>query len=226
MEVEKTRTPHSRGKRLVMLAIDKGGAGKSFFCVRLMEWLKEIGQRAVAFDPDFTNSTLTRFYPDAKFLDMRHSENLDHIIEMFQEEDLIVVDGVGAQQHVFLNWMEETRLLEIGREIDLSVTLVLIIEEDKDTVFQSGEAVRRVGTAADWLVVRNLKLCERTRIYDRSEARKELLRANAQEMVMQKLPEDLMHDIQSRSMTIDRILTGVQDKNLLRLGFSVFFCCI
>lgn len=195
-----------KGKRLILLAIDKGGAGKSFFCVRLLEWLHARNQAVAAFDPDFSNSTLTRFYPEAHFLDIRHSENLDHLVDIFQTEHLAVVDGVGAQQQIFLQWIEETNLLEIGQEINLSVTLVLIVEEDKDTVYQAGEAVRRIGDRADWLVVRNLKLGPRTRIYDQSEARQELLRCNAKEISMPKLPENLMHELQSKSLTIDRIL--------------------
>lgn len=147
-----------REKRLILLAIDKGGAGKSFFCVRLLEWLASRRQPFAAFDPDFSNSTLTRFYPETHFLDIRHSENLDHLVEVFNTESLSLVDGVGAQQQIFLNWMDETNLLEIGGEMNLAVTLVLIVEEDKDTVYQAGEAVRRIGDRADWLVVRNLKL--------------------------------------------------------------------
>lgn len=202
-----THATGTREKRLILLAIDKGGAGKSFFCVRLLEWLASRGQAAVAFDPDFSNSTLTRFYPDSHFLDIRHSENLDHLIDVFNTEDLAVVDGVGAQQQIFLNWIEETDLLEIGKEIALAVTLVLIIEEDKDTVYQAGEAVRRIGDRADWLVVRNLKLGQRTRIYDTSEARQELIRCNAREIVMDKLPESLMHELQAKSLTIPRALS-------------------
>ena len=30
-----------QNKRLILTAIDKGGVGKSFFCVRLIEWLRE-----------------------------------------------------------------------------------------------------------------------------------------------------------------------------------------
>ena len=48
-----------QNKRLILTAIDKGGVGKSFFCVRLIEWLREAHRSFIAFDPDFNNSTLT-----------------------------------------------------------------------------------------------------------------------------------------------------------------------
>ncbi len=197
-----------RAKRLVMVAIDKGGVGKSFFCLRLIEWLDQIGCSYMAFDPDFSNSTLTRFHPEAEFLDIRHTENLDRIILPFEEHDLIVVDGVGAQQKIFLDWLEDTDLINAKEPLGLAITLVLIIEEDKDTVHQAGEAVRRIGDDVDWLVVKNQKLSPRNQIYETSEARKELLRCGAKEVLMPKMWDPLSLRLQMSSLTIDRALDG------------------
>lgn len=201
-----SKTSPGRTKRLIMLAIDKGGVGKSFFCVRLIEWLVLHGVSFSAFDPDYSNSTLTRFYPEAKFLDIRHSENLDQIVEAFDSSDLILVDGVGAHQSIFLNWMEETDLLNVKQQMGLAVTLVLLIEPDKDTVHQAGEAVKRVGNLVDWVVVENLKQAGRSRIYERSQAREALLDNGAHEIVMEKLPPHLMEILQDRSWSIDQAL--------------------
>mgnify|MGYP005850430695 CR=1 FL=1 len=198
----------SRSKRLIMVAIDKGGVGKSFFCLRLIEWLAARRIRFAAFDPDFSNSTLTRFYPDAEFLDIRHPENLDRIVYPFEETDLVLVDGVGAQQKIFLDWIEDTDLINAKDPLGLAITLVVIIEEDKDTVHQAGEAARRIGGAADWLVVKNQKLSPRNRIYETSEARKDLLRWGAREVTMPKLWDPLSLRLQMESLTIDRALDG------------------
>ena len=207
-----TRTPFSktessgRTKRLVLLAIDKGGVGKSFFCVRLIEWLGMHGVNFCAFDPDYSNSTLSRFYPPAKFLDIRHSENLDQIVEAFDSNDLILVDGVGAHQSIFLDWMEETDLLNVKRQMGLAVTLVLLIEPDKDTVHQAGEAAKRAGDRVDWLVVKNFKQSQFSRIYDQSQARQTLLANKAREITLDKLPPHLNEILQARSWTIDQAL--------------------
>lgn len=201
-------------KRLVMVAIDKGGVGKSFFCVRLVEWLGMHGVNFSAFDPDYSNSTLTRFYPSAKFLDIRHSENLDQIVESFDNSDLIIVDGVGAHQSIFLDWMEETDLLNVKQQLGLSVTLVLIIESDKDTVHQAGEAAKRAGKLVDWLVVKNQKMSNTMRIYDNSQARQTLLANGAIEVEMPKLQPHLAEILQGRSMTIDKALEN-PEVNLL-----------
>jgi len=203
-----------RNKRLILVAIDKGGVGKSFFCVRLIEWLADMHQSFIAFDPDYNNSTLTRFYPEAQFLNIGHSENLDLIVEALDNTDVVLVDGVGAQQRVFIDWMEETDLLKVKESLGLSVTLVLMIEEDKDTVFQAGDVARRVGRQADWLVVRNYKQSHSLRIYQNSRAREDLLRIGAKEIDLQKLPEHLTTTLQMNSWTIPQALAS-NDLSLL-----------
>lgn len=197
-----------RNKRLILVAIDKGGVGKSFFCVRLIEWLSEAHRPFIAFDPDYNNSTLTRFYPSAQFLNIGHSENLDLIVEALDNTDIVLVDGVGAQQRIFMDWMEETDLLKVKESLGLSITLVLIIEEDKDTVFQAGDVARRVGGQAEWLVVRNFKQSHSLRIYQSSRAREDLLRVGAKEIDLFKLPEHLTTILQLNSWTIPQALAS------------------
>ncbi len=193
-------------KRLILVAMDKGGVGKSFFTILLTQWLHAKRREFLAFDPDYHNSTLTRFVPESQFLDIRHSENLDRIIEVMQEHPLVLVDGVGSQQRIFLDWLEETNLLKLRHTMKLELTLVLIVEEDKDTVHQAGEAVSRIGNQVDWLVVKNKKSMQTTRIYDQSKARKELLGCGAKEISMPKLMDHLVVDMQQQSLTIDRAL--------------------
>jgi len=201
-------SPSSPGaKRLVLVAMDKGGVGKSFFTILFVQWLQHRAERGyLAFDPDYQNSTLTRFVPAAQFLDIRHSENLDRIIEVMAEQPMVVVDGVGSQQRIFLDWLEETSLLTLKDEMNLAITLVLIVEEDKDTVHQAGEAVSRIGRAVDWLVVKNQKTMPTSRIYDNSKARKELLNCGAKEILMPKMTDHLVLFLQQQSFTIDRAL--------------------
>ncbi len=193
-------------KRLILVAMDKGGVGKSFFTILLTQWLQAQKRPFLAFDPDYHNSTLTRFVPESQFLDIRHSENLDRIIEVMQEHPLVLVDGVGSQQRIFLDWLEETNLLKLRHAMNLELTLVLIVEEDKDTVHQAGEAVNRIGNQVDWLVIKNHKTMASTRIYDHSKARKELLGCGAKEVTMEKLNPELVFFLQQQSMTIERAL--------------------
>ncbi len=202
--------PETQSKRLILVAMDKGGVGKSFFTILLVQWLEARKQAFLAFDPDYQNSTLTRFVPEAQFLDISHSENLDRVIEVMDAHPLVVVDGVGSQQRIFLDWLDETNLLELRHGLRLELTLVLIVEEDKDTVHQAGEAVSRIGRNADWLVVRNQKTMPTSRIYDGSKARRELQASGASEMTLPKFTDHLVLHMQQNSQTMERALEGNQ----------------
>ncbi len=200
-------------KRLILSATSKGGVGKSYVTVNLIEWLQSLEVPFIAFDPDWCNSTLTRFYDTAEFIDISEEVHLDNVIRAFERTDLVIADGVGSLQMKFIDWLEETRVFEMREELGLEITLVVIIEEDKETVFQAGQAAKRVGKNANWLVVRNLKTSPVTEIYDGSNARKELLALGAREITIERLPWNLNSMLQKSSKSISGL---IQDE-------SVFF---
>ncbi len=193
-------------KRLIVPATSKGGVGKSYITINLCEWLKSIDVPFVAFDPDWCNSSLTRFFNEAEFIDISESVQLDNVIRAFERTDLVLTDGVGSLQTKFVDWLEETRVFELREELSLDITMLVIIEEDKETVFQAGQAVQRVGDRANWLVVRNLKTSPVTEIYDNSHARKSLLELGAKEITVERLPWNLNSMIQKASKSIGGLL--------------------
>jgi len=66
-------------KRLILTLNGKGGVGKSFFAVNLVQFLKDRGIAHGTIDSDNENSTLKRFHPDTRFLDLRNRRDLDGI---------------------------------------------------------------------------------------------------------------------------------------------------
>ena len=66
-------------KRLDLILNGKGGVGKSFFAVNFVQFLKDRGIAHVAIDSDNENSTLKRFHPDTRFLDLNNRRELDGI---------------------------------------------------------------------------------------------------------------------------------------------------
>lgn len=193
-------------KRLIVPATSKGGVGKSFVTINLCEWFRAQGVPFVAFDPDWCNSSLTRFYPEAEFIDISEAVHLDNVIRSFERTDLVLTDGVGSMQSKFIDWLEETRVFDLREQLSLDITMIVIIEEDKETVFQAGQAAQRVGDRADWLVVRNLKTSPVTEIYDNSNARKTLLELGAREITFERLPWNLNSMIQKSSKSISALL--------------------
>lgn len=200
----------SVARRLVLVAIDKGGVGKSFFCIQFITWLRSLRIPYTAYDPDHANSTLSRFIHDAIFLSSRHSENLDVLVEKLAETPIVVLDGMVGRQGLVFDWIEETNLLRIAREEGFHVTLALVIEDDKDAVHQAGEAVKRFHNQVDWLVVKNHKMNATFRIYQASNARTSLLEAGAREIDLPKLDGHLNEELQRRSVTIPEALAEGQ----------------
>jgi len=66
-------------KRLDLILNGKGGVGKSFFAVNFVQFLKDKGIAHIAIDSDNENSTLKRFHPDTRFLDLSKRRDLDAI---------------------------------------------------------------------------------------------------------------------------------------------------
>ncbi|GAB4180744.1 MAG: hypothetical protein Fur0032_21760 [Terrimicrobiaceae bacterium] len=179
----------------------KGGVGKSFFLTTLMDWYAQRGVGFTAFDPDWCNGSLTRFFPEAKYLDVAAGNPLDDFHAALAEGDLCLVDGLGPLQSYVFEWLQECQFFrEMGDPVE--VTYVLMVEEDKDSVFQAGEAARALGDSGQWLVVRNLKTCPTTEIYNTSEARQQLLRLGAVEVQMDRVPWNLLLLLQRTGKTI------------------------
>jgi hypothetical protein len=100
------------------VAIDKGGVGKSFFCIQMIGWLRSQKIAYSAYDPDHANSSLSRFIPEAIFINARHSENLDAMADRLQETPFVLLDGMVGRQGLIFDWMEETNLCSVSREIE------------------------------------------------------------------------------------------------------------
>ncbi len=177
----------TRPKRLILVAMDKGGvANRSLrFCSR--NGCTRGSRNFSPSTPITTTPHSLRFVPDAQFPRHPAFENLDRIIEVMQEHPLVLVDGVGSQQRIFLDWLEETNLLKLRHAMSWSSSVVLSSKRTRIPCIRPGEAVSRIGNQVDWLVVRNHKSMRTTRIYDQSKARKELLGCGAKEMTLPKL---------------------------------------
>src|SRR4029434_35727 len=60
--------PRNMNKQLYLVLNGKGGVGKSFFAVNLVQFLKDRGVSHLAIDTDNENSTLKRFHPDSLYI--------------------------------------------------------------------------------------------------------------------------------------------------------------
>lgn len=204
---EPSRALDGGNKRLIITGTNKGGTGKTFFLLQLWDWFAARRTRVAALDCDWHNATLTRFVPESVFLELAQSDAAETMREVMASSDVILMDGPGAQYPHFWEWMTDCGLFDPGGgHNNVSVTVVLTIEEDKDTVFQAAQVSEAMGSSVQWLVVQNLKTSQSTSIYEASATREQLLKLGAEHIVLDRLPWTALGRMQKSSVTLSGLL--------------------
>ncbi len=91
-------------KQLNLILNGKGGVGKSFLAVNLVQYLKDRSIPFVACDSDNENSTLKRVHPDAELINLAQSRSLVEMFRALERTDLVVMDCRTASTDVFLRY--------------------------------------------------------------------------------------------------------------------------
>src|SRR5690349_3608004 len=133
-------------KRLDLVLNGKGGVGKSFFAVNLVQFLKDRKIPHIAIDSDNENSTLKRFHPDARFLDLASHRELDGLFAALEKTDLVVADCRATSTDLFLDYFAEIDLAGVLAAIGASLTLVMPVNHEMDSVDQVQRLTDHLGT--------------------------------------------------------------------------------
>ena len=123
-------------KRLDLILNGKGGVGKSFFAVNFIQFLKDKGIAHVAIDSDNENSTLKRFHPDTRFLDLDNRRELDGIFAALEKANLVVMDCRAASTDLFIEYFAEIDLPAVLSAMGTTLTLVMPVNHESDSVDQ------------------------------------------------------------------------------------------
>src|SRR6185437_12700348 len=123
-------------KRLDLILNGKGGVGKSFFAVNFVQFLKDKGIAHIAIDSDNENSTLKRFHPDTRFLDLDNRRELDSIFSALEKSNLVVMDCRAASTDLFIEYFAEIDLPTVLTAMGAALTLVMPVNHESDSVDQ------------------------------------------------------------------------------------------
>jgi hypothetical protein len=189
-------------KRLDLILNGKGGVGKSFFAVNLVQYLKDHSVEHVAIDTDNENSTLKRFHPDAIFVDLSKPTAIDGLFSELDSHSLVIVDCRAASTDIFLDYFAELNVFDVLREMNASLTLISPVNHEPDSVKQIQILTERLGAEADYVIVKNHSFSEEFAIYDRSKTRSRLLGLGGREMEMPKLQNWLVVGLNQAGCTI------------------------
>ena len=190
-------------KRLDLIINGKGGVGKSFFVVNFVQFLKDKGVAHVAVDTDNENSTLKRFHPDALFLDLSNRRGLDQIFTVLEKANIVVVDCRAASTDLFLDFFAEIDLTAALTALSASLTLVMPVNHELDSVDQVQRLADQLGNVCRYLVVRNAAHSDSFALFEASEIRAQLKsKLGGREITMARLQDWLVEGLNKENVTV------------------------
>jgi MinD superfamily P-loop ATPase len=190
-------------KQINLVLNGKGGVGKSFFAANFVQYLKDQQTPHVAIDTDNENSTLKRFHPDARFVNLANLRELDGLVAALESTSLVVVDCRAASTNVFVNYFAELTVFDVLKSMGAALTVVSPVNHDLDSVEQIRIITNAFNNRCRYLVVKNRGLSEHFAIYDASKTRKRLLNELvAKEMTMPKLHDWLVALLQEVNLPV------------------------
>lgn len=190
-------------KRLDLILNGKGGVGKSFFAVNFVQFLKDRGINHIGIDSDNENSTLKRFHPDIRFLDLDNRRELDGIFGALEKSNLVVMDCRAASTDLFCDYFAEIELSAVLTAMGAALTLVMPVNHESDSVDQVQRLADQFGNKCDYVVVRNAAHSESFALFESSEVRTQIKeKLGGREISMPRMHDWLVEALNAENVTI------------------------
>ena len=195
-------------KQINLIINGKGGVGKSFFAVNLIQYLKDCGIAHCAIDSDHENSTLKRFHPEAEFINLEHRREIDRVFTTAETCDLLVVDCRAASTDLFIDFFEEVGFAEVLRSLGARLTLICPVNHEADSVEQLRILSDALRDSCGWVVVKNEAHSDAFKIYDGSRTRRQVVDVlHAREIAMPRMYDWLVTALNEHNTTVTVALT-------------------
>ncbi len=195
-------------KRLIIFPQDKGGIGKSFVATLIYDYLTDQKVKLKTFDLDHANSTFHRYVPEAHFIDTDVDTNklavLDKMVNALEEVDIVLVDNRASGGTKILQYIEESRIIELQTELHFELIYVVIVLDDKDAISQIADLLDEYQDRVRWLVVRNYRDSSQLSLFDQSQTRQRLAGLGALEIEVPCLTEFTRNKLQFFNLTVSK----------------------
>jgi len=191
-------------KRQLNLVLNgKGGVGKSFFAVNLVQYLKDKSLGFAACDSDNENSTLKRFHPEAVFIDLAKPRSLDDMFRALEKAGLVVVDCRAASTDVFLRYFNTIDLANLLQQLETRLTMLMPVNHEADSLDQIQRVVEELGGKAQYVIIRNQVHSDSFALYDQSAVRVDLLKKlGGKEITMPRMEDWLVEALNRENLTV------------------------
>jgi hypothetical protein len=183
--------------RIHFIGGEKGGVGKSVLSRVLAQYYIDRNIPFKAFDADLSHGALMRYYSDyTTAVDISEFESADQIAEIAAEQACDVIVDLAAQSARSVDrWMEESGVLELTEEMDVSVTFWHVMDDRTDSVRLLESTLETYGSTPEYVLVRNHGCGKDFSLFNESDAKAEAESLGAQVMDMPQLHAAAMRKI-------------------------------
>ena len=181
---------------------EKGGVGKSVVARLLAQYMIDHEIPFVGFDTDRSHGSLLRFYSDyASPTIIDNYQSLDTIIETAsaQPEQRILVDLAAQTHHPLALWIEESGVLELAKELEISICYWNVMDSGKDSVDLLNKLLDQFRSRLNYILVQNQLRDEYFNILELSGVKERALAFDAKVITIKRLHAPVMTKIDSNS---------------------------
>ncbi len=148
-------------KKLVVFSIGgKVGVGKSWLISLLADWYvsRKVGFHAI--DLDNENSTLSRFYPSAQFVELTSERDLDEMMTriVVGGDALTLIDMRAASTDRMVPWLQQVDFEELAKAHGVGFTAIGVVDSSEDSIVNIGfwaADVLKKAKGIRYVIVRN-----------------------------------------------------------------------
>jgi hypothetical protein len=192
---------------------EKGGVGKSLVARVLAQYFIDHSMAFIGLDSNRTHAALLRFYAGyASPILIDEYESLDTIVEAATQnpERRILVDLAAQSNEGLTQWMDDSQLLEVAREIGLNIRYWHVMDSGRDSVELLKRLMDRHAARLNYTLVLNQIHGADFHILDSSGEKERALAMGAVIVSLNRIDETTMTKIDAASMSFWAIVNKTE----------------
>jgi hypothetical protein len=202
--------PPSVQHRVVAPLQVRGNLGKSTEAIVRGEWMRARRISWQGFDLDQDNRTLSEALPEEVQLVELSPEPVSDLVRILRATPKASVTSIDPRAHLHSLILETLKLLnftEWGAALGVRLTVLVFPLDELSDLDDIARTVDALGPGVDWVIVRNARLQQRTRMFDGSELEAELLGLGAATLQVPLLLSDTRAHLRAKEVRLGRALS-------------------
>jgi dethiobiotin synthetase len=112
---------------IVIVGADKGGVGKTTICRALLDYFKKQNKDFRAFDTEFPEGNLNRFFPDTQIVDLTISNDQMKVFDNLSRAALTVIDVRAGLMSPTLKVLSEIGFLDLMKDGKIKIIVFHVV---------------------------------------------------------------------------------------------------